>query len=42
LLKPKELDQWPDASLLLYARYLKARKEEVDDALRRRGFLPKW
>jgi hypothetical protein len=39
LLTPNELEEWSDETLLLTARYVKARRMELDSELKRRGFL---
>lgn len=42
VLKPCDLDLWSEEILLRYAKHLRSRKEEVDSALRRRGFYIRW
>jgi hypothetical protein len=42
VLTPKELRNWPEVDLVSAAKQIRARKEELDSELRRRGFYFKW
>ncbi len=42
LLTPQELANWSDEDLWRLARQLKGRREEVESALRKRGFFVQW
>jgi hypothetical protein len=40
--KPAELATWSDQDLVLFARLLRSRRDEVDSALRKRKYFFKW
>jgi hypothetical protein len=41
-LSPKELEEFTDESVLHMARQVRARKEELESDLRRRGYYFRW
>jgi len=42
ILTPRELRTWSEVELFGAARVVRARKEELDSELRRRGYFFKW
>jgi hypothetical protein len=42
ILTPSELRSWTDSEVLCAAKLVRARKEELDLELRRRGYLFRW
>jgi hypothetical protein len=42
ILTPGELKKWTDSDLLSVSKRVKARREELDFELRRRGYFFKW
>ncbi len=42
ILKPAELRNWSDENLLEIAKVVRARLEELDSELRRRGYFFRW
>jgi len=42
LLTPEDLRQWTDADVLTVAKQVRARKQELESELRRRGYYFRW
>jgi hypothetical protein len=42
VLSPSKLNGWDEEELLRMAKLIRARKEELDSELRRRGYLFRW
>ena len=42
ILTPKELKRWSDVGLINFAKVVRARKQEIDSEIRKRGYFFKW
>ncbi|HXQ93377.1 MAG TPA: hypothetical protein VN739_10265 [Nitrososphaerales archaeon] len=42
MLTPEELSEWADADILDFARLIRARKQEIEFELKKRGYYFQW